>query len=322
MSLASRTRRGVARSLRRGLDWLRTEDRRRILRVLLDSLPAKYAERELALRLTSGKDAARRWIEALSLEEALEIRQDLARDVLLDYEPREIRLQISARGELRRTNELRKEPWTVRWIESWVAPGHVLYDVGANVGAFSLLAALTGGDATRVYAFEPAFMNFSSLCRNVILNRCADRIVPLPIALGRETRMVSFEYADLSEGSALHNLGDAIDYRGEPFRSRFSQQVPAWSIDDLRAAFSLPAPNHMKIDVDGAELDVLLGAAKTLDDPRMISVLLELCPLRTPEDHASQLLRGRGFRLVERHDKTDPRTGQPHVSYLIYVREE
>ena len=64
------------------------------------------------------------------------------------------------------------EPWTVHWLERIVAPGDVLYDVGANIGAFSLVAANAHDQAVRVFAFEPSFVTYAALCRNVLENTC------------------------------------------------------------------------------------------------------------------------------------------------------
>jgi hypothetical protein len=73
------------------------------------------------------------------------------------------------------------------------------------------------------------------------------------------------------------------------------------SIDDFVARFAPPFPGHVKIDVDGLEWAILKGAERTLRDPRLSSILVEL-----PADDASEreqieaYLRESGFELVER----------------------
>ena len=61
----------------------------------------------------------------------------------------------------RATSLLHKEAGTVAWISRSVGPGDVFYDVGANIGIYSLLAALCAGPAGRVFAFEPHLLNCS-----------------------------------------------------------------------------------------------------------------------------------------------------------------
>src|SRR4051812_16333710 len=91
----------------------------------------------------------------------------------LDYEPAEIHLGLTSRDEFHRLRSCEKEPWTVRWIEEYLKPGQVLYDVGANVGAYTLVAAIAVPEA-RVLAFEPAPANFAALSGNLELNDVTD----------------------------------------------------------------------------------------------------------------------------------------------------
>src|SRR2546423_5415633 len=105
----------------------------------------------------------------------------------LDYDGAEILVGVTSRAEiLSRLRPCAKEPWTVRWLERNLREGDVLYDVGANIGAYSLIADALGRGA-RVVAIEPAYANYAALCDNVLLNGRGDRIVPLPVALAEET---------------------------------------------------------------------------------------------------------------------------------------
>ena len=98
-----------------------------------------------------------------------------------------------------------REPWTVEWIEKHVQSSDVLYDIGANVGAYALVAAMRSGGAARVVAFEPGAATFLSPCHNVAVNQVADRLTPLPIALAAETQLANFNYRSLSAGPTLWN---------------------------------------------------------------------------------------------------------------------
>src|SRR3989344_5903412 len=86
----------------------------------------------------------------------------------LDYRPKDIRMLTDTIREYEtRARSVRKEPKTAAWIEQYGGATAVLYDIGANVGPYSLIAAARGA---RVVAFEPAHQNIYKLHENVLLN--------------------------------------------------------------------------------------------------------------------------------------------------------
>lgn len=148
-------------------------------------------------------------------------------------------------SEIERSKRLRacaKEPETVEWLES-ISTGSVLYDIGANCGSYSLIAAKHG---LEVYAFEPAPFNFQRLKQNVALNGLEDRIRVFPWALSNESGYVGMEFSSEEVGSAEHRLVG----RGE---------IACYRLDELTEDAGLPAPHAVKIDVDGQELNVVEG---------------------------------------------------------------
>ncbi len=167
----------------------------------------------------------------------------------------------------------KKEPETLEWINGF-GKGEVFYDVGANVGVFSLYAALHRN--CDVYAFEPEAKNFSCLNKNIFLNRLGRRVKALNVGLHDATLIEFLQLHDLASGAALHSVGEAIDWRGEQFEAKFEQAVLAFRLDEMIEQFRMPQPVHMKIDVDGNELKVIRGAARTLSDPRFKSLQIEL----------------------------------------------
>jgi FkbM family methyltransferase len=239
----------------------------------------------------------------------------------LDDGSGEILLSVTGPHEHVRASSCRKEPWTVRWIEASVKPGDVLYDVGANVGAYSLLAAhRTRGDV-RVFAFEPAFATYATLCRNVVLNHFEDCITPLPFALGDAKQLGQLNYACLDAGAALHTVGAEVDYRGVPFQPVYRQPILVQSLDALVRELGLPVPQHLKIDVDGTELAVLRGAREALCHNAMKTLLIEICELRAPATEITGFLEERGWSLGERHDRRDGEGRTLDISYLLFFRK-
>lgn len=207
--------------------------------------------------------------------------------VLLDYPRHEVRIVASA---WKRRASVAKEPYTVGWIEETLSPADVLYDIGANIGAYALIAAVVQPKA-QVVAFEPSFENYAALCRNIFLNDVGDRLMALPVALGSTSGVAEMHYNDLAVGRAQHHIGD-----GAPFEAVFRQRLMGLRIDDLAPFFGLPAPTHIKLDVDGAELTVLQGATRTLSSPVLRELHVETEP---GDERVPELLVGFGFEAVD-----------------------
>jgi FkbM family methyltransferase len=179
----------------------------------------------------------------------------------------------------------------VAWIEQTLRSGDVLYDVGANVGAYALIAAHWTDGRSTVYAFEPGYTTFPDLVANIFLNGRAETVIPFPVALGAETGLTPFEYATLEPGGAAHGgLAEA----GSAAPVLRTQTVPAYRLDDLVALLHLRSPTHVKLDVDGAEWWVLQGAAETLAASTLRWILVEV------DSAGSQA--GRIRDLLERYD--------------------
>ena len=76
-----------------------------------------------------------------------------------------------------------KEPDMIEWIESFNR-NDILFDVGANIGLYSIFASKQG--IKKVIAFEPEALNFALLNQNIFLNNEQDRIVPLNVGLSND----------------------------------------------------------------------------------------------------------------------------------------
>jgi FkbM family methyltransferase len=213
----------------------------------------------------------------LPLLEKMLLRQELGEIHTIDYGPQAIRLHVESMHEFHmRTRPCAKEPGTVAWIEQHLRPGDVFYDIGANVGAYSLIAAKHTRNGARIYAFEPSYLNFYQLCRNVILNECQSSITPVFLPLCAKTGPGPFHYQNTHLGGALHSFGRAIDYKAAAYSPVNSLGTLGFSLDDLVRFGRLPPPNHVKLDVDGLEKDILQGSAAVLGSGSIRSMLLEL----------------------------------------------
>jgi FkbM family methyltransferase len=128
-----------------------------------------------------------------------------------------------------------------------IAPGAVVWDLGANVGLYTLAAARRAGPTGSVIAFEPAAANVQRLERHVALNRLSN------------VRIVAAAVAD-HEGAARLAAGTTPS---EFHLAAEGDEVPCVTLDAWREREQQPMPSVVKIDVEGAESAVLAGGERT-----------------------------------------------------------
>jgi FkbM family methyltransferase len=156
----------------------------------------------------------------------------------------------------------RFEPYTVRALRAAVRPGDTVFDAGANIGFFSTLLSRWVGPSGRVLAFEPEPENLALLRRNVAANGC-ENVEVVPCALGAEPGTATFS-VDESTGSTGH-LGDdptAGEVAVGTGKVRLIEMAVG-TIDAMVACDGL-APEVIKMDIEGGEIDALQGASRTL----------------------------------------------------------
>jgi len=237
--------------------------------------------------------------------------------VQLDFPECEIWIRASSSMERTwRARSCAKEPWTADWLRNTVKPGDVLYDIGANVGTFSLVAAKHC--QARVIAFEPGYSSFARLCDNIQLNGCQHLIVPVPVPLTDSNGVFGFKYRSVDPGQSRHRLKpNAWRFRGvTPAGARYEQPMLAMTLDDVVTTFGLPEPQHVKIDVDGVEDRVLLGARRTLKSPRLRSLLIEADQAKWPA--VVSLLQQAGLTLASRVNRDAKKAEAP--AYGLFIR--
>lgn len=165
-----------------------------------------------------------------------------------------------------------KEPETLEWIDSF-APEDVLWDIGANIGCYSLYAGLRG---IRTCAFEPEAGNYWMLNRNLTLNDLPGEVLAYNIAFDRTERLGVLNVTSQDVGGSLNQFGTPQDVVTEVVDLQVCshQGMIGFSIDNFMKTFKPPRPDHLKLDVDGLESHILLGAPETLKS--VSSVLVEI----------------------------------------------
>ena len=104
-----------------------------------------------------------------------------------------------------------KEPETLEWIDKF-DKNSVFYDIGANVGLYSIYAAKKKD--TYVYSFEPSLLNLDLLFKNIDENNLNNKISILPIALNDKNIISRFNISDLRKAGALSSFGKDFDHLG------------------------------------------------------------------------------------------------------------
>lgn len=195
----------------------------------------------------------------------------------IDFQGTTIYIQATNEIERWRIKTLfTKEPQTVRWIQDYVKKGDIFYDISANIGAYSLLAAAVVGKKGRVYAFEPHAFNFTALLTNITANNLTGIVIPLSCALGDKVERLDFNYKDNRSGSSDSQLGTLMDMNEEKFVPSCVEAKIAQTIDCLVDNHSLEPPMHIKIDVDGNELLILNGMKNILTTAKPKSIQVEI----------------------------------------------
>ncbi|MFZ4680897.1 MAG: FkbM family methyltransferase [Terrimicrobiaceae bacterium] len=188
------------------------------------------------------------------------------------------------------------------WIQSFRSNG-CFYDVGSNVGTFGIYAAKTCGPDLSIYAFEFHYPTFATLCANILANDVAESVVPVHLALGKDSGVGTSYYRSLNSGSALHQLDSAVDFKGDLFEPDSRIQTCRASVDTLCGTWGFHPPDYIKIDTDGNEYDVILGARETFSRAKSMEVLVEFVhhsDAANRFENIVRVLKDCGFSLTER----------------------
>ncbi len=165
------------------------------------------------------------------------------------------------------------EPEMFKWIDT-MTPGDTFWDIGANIGLFTMYAAMRGD--LSVLSFEPNGLNFGITMEHLILNRLDQNAQCYCIAFSEKTEIGQLVCGNTDVGQAGNNLieNDGTSLTQENPES-FRQHVPVYAVDGFCQTFKLPAPEHIKLDVDGLEHLILRGAFKTLSQIKSLMIEIE-----------------------------------------------
>lgn len=193
-----------------------------------------------------------------------------------------------------------KEPETLEWIEEFGKDGGVLFDIGANIGLYSIYHSMLNKAET--IAFEPSFFNLKLLSKNININSCQDLITVVSNPLAIDNGVQEFKYGEAIEGGALSTFGVDFGYDGKKFDYEFTVKVIGMSLDSMmKAGYITKYPNLVKIDVDGIEHLILAGASDVLSNDSCRSILIEVNDnFEKQASSVSEILIDYGYTLFKK----------------------
>jgi FkbM family methyltransferase len=198
-------------------------------------------------------DPAKAWRElkngAVSRLVAVEAKLPPKRGVVHSpFEPR-AKFRVTSPVDAKRAHNLNNEPEVAKWLLENTKQGDVVWDVGAHHGHFSVVLALAN---RQVVSFEPNVDNYQRLSENLFLNGLLGTVTTVPLALGEETGESDME-GDHDGGLRLTGEGDDVAV----IRGDQAEQ---------------PGPDAVKLDVEGHELEALIGLGSLLEEVDAVAV--------------------------------------------------
>jgi len=217
---------------------------------------------------------------------------------------RDVVIQVGISSEVeqfRADTYATKEPETLDWLERELRDEDVFFDVGANIGLYSLYAAKLNPNCA-IFSFEPESQNYARLCRNVFMNDVTN-VIPCSFPLSDREAFDYFRVSSIEPGSALHSLEPSGEFRKRPVALALRQGVLCTTLDALVTKHGLPLPTVLKIDVDGIEEKILDGADWVLGSGKLRTALVELNFHDLSEFNESiRKITSFGFKLVRKSD--------------------
>ena len=225
----------------------------------------------------------------------------------VNYHGQEVKFYTPTKKTAGRVKKIfRKEPITITWMDN-MKQGDTVIDIGANVGMYSLMSAVSR--KVNVYAFEPEASNYNLLCQNIRLNNvqhkvtayCAgtldyDGFSVLNIAQDR----------DVGPGGSCHTVDEEKNFDLSKMNVAFKQGINIVKLDTFCKQMNI-VPDHIKMDVDGLEHRVIDGAVDSIQKSK--TVIIELNTNLTEHNNAVEKMKSLGFKLDETQVKQALRTG-------------
>lgn len=186
-----------------------------------------------------------------------------------------------------------EEALLLKWIDT-MPKDACFFDIGSNVGNFGIYAAKKG---ILTYAFEAELLNVALLYENVFLNGVQNNCVVMPYCLSNNNGIDNIYLKDISKGDALHSVGKPSHMLGEQAIKNIKiMPTSTFKLDDLIAILNITKPTHIKLDVDGNELQIVEGGIEAFKNASELHVEIDLS--NKEHQQVLQILKTIGFTII------------------------
>tara|TARA_B100000700_G_C15004069_1_gene837690 strand:- start:396 stop:1256 length:861 start_codon:yes stop_codon:yes gene_type:complete len=220
----------------------------------------------------------------------------------INIEKKEIKFFIpNTVTEWRVDTLLSKEPETIKWIDEFGGEKKIFWDIGANIGIYSIYAVVKHQNID-VVSFEPSFSNLRTLSRNISINNLEDRITIFQLPLSNtDNKFQMMEESEFIEGWSMNSFGTSLNFEGKDFKSKNKYKIYGSSINKILKDGILKKPNFLKIDVDGIEHLILEGAHDYLADKELTNILVEINEnFKNQFEGVLSILKKSNFKFIEK----------------------
>jgi len=192
----------------------------------------------------------------------------------------------------------KKEPEVRHFFQKYLKENDVVFDVGANIGVFSLFVAALGRDSA-VYAIEPEISNIARLRENILANGFQERIKPICAGVSDRVGITRLYLSSEEPGAAVHSISDSeLEKTHLGYDVVGDEAVISLTLDYLAAELGI-VPNLIKIDTDGNERKILLGGKKVLADRRLRAIIIEMPVDVNEATDCRTILNQSGFEKID-----------------------
>ncbi len=190
-----------------------------------------------------------------------------------------------------------KEPYLTNLILG-LSKDDIFWDVGANIGQFTLLAGLT--TKSKVFSFEIDPFNYAMLVDNINKNKFHKRCIAFPFGLSNSNKLQEISiYPD-----SINQIGRSYVYEKNNRKKSNFYPVPVFKGDDIINFFQIEYPTFVKIDVDGPELNILKGMENILSQKILKNLVVECIEEGKGKNFnpIKEFLEKFNFQIVDKQD--------------------
>ena len=188
-----------------------------------------------------------------------------------------------------------KETEVRKYLKDVMQADDILFDIGANIGVFSVYAAKIHPKST-IFSFEPEYSNLNLLKNNVLANKVNEQVNIFSVGISDEVCISKLHLSSTESGAAVHTESkNNISTTDEGYKVVWNEGIMTTTLDEFCRDQQI-IPNCIKIDTDGNELKILKGATSTLKNPKLKNLIIEM-PLHNEEQlfECETILKNFGF---------------------------